>query len=131
LIQPDDIRPVSRTITARGPQAAKQPTKTVASKAVVTAAPPTTITLKHFAIDLAERLEVSKKEAETILADLFGGIVDHLKAGERVRIGGLGIIDVKSRAARMGRNPATGEAIHIKAIKKIAFRTAKELKDAI
>jgi DNA-binding protein HU-beta len=110
---------------------AKQPTRTVASKAVVKAAPPTTITLKHFAIDLAERLAVTKKEADTILADLFGGIVDHLKAGERVRIGGLGIIEVKSRAARMGRNPATGEAIHIKASKKIAFRAAKELKDAI
>jgi DNA-binding protein HU-beta len=58
-------------------------------------------------------------------------LVDHLKAGERVRIGGLGIIQVKERPARMGRNPATGEAIQIKASRKIAFRAAKELKDAI
>jgi DNA-binding protein HU-beta len=57
-------------------------------------------------------------------------VVEHLEAGERVRIGGLGIIEVKNRPARAGRNPATG-AIQIKASKKIAFRAAKELKDAI
>ena len=62
---------------------------------------------------------------------MFGGIVDRLKTGERVRIAGLGIIEVRSRPARMGRNPATGEAIKIKASKKIAFRAAKDLKDAI
>ncbi len=58
-------------------------------------------------------------------------MVIHLKSGERVRIGGLGILEVKNRPARMGRNPATGAAIEIKASKKIAFRAAKELKDAI
>jgi DNA-binding protein HU-beta len=43
----------------------------------------------------------------------------------------LGIIQVKKRAARMGRNPATGKAIKIKASKKVAFRPAKELKEAV
>ena len=51
--------------------------------------------------------------------------------GDRIRIGGLGILQVRKRAARMGRNPATGEAIQIKASKKVAFRAAKELKEAI
>jgi DNA-binding protein HU-beta len=50
-----------------------------------------------------------------------GRITKHLKKGERIR----------KRAARMGRNPATGEAIHIKASKKVAFRAAKDLKEAI
>ena len=58
-------------------------------------------------------------------------MVDHLKRGDRLRINGLGILEVKSRAARTGRNPATGEVIQIKASKKIAFRAAKELKDAV
>ena len=58
-------------------------------------------------------------------------IVKHLKKGERIRIGGLGILQVRKRAARMGRNPATGEAIQIKASKKVAFRASKELKEAI
>ena len=49
----------------------------------------------------------------------------------KVRITGLGILQVRSRPARTGRNPATGEPIEIKASKKIAFRPAKDLKDAV
>ncbi len=48
-----------------------------------------------------------------------------------MKIAGLGILQVRKRAARMGRNPATGEAIKIKASKKVAFRATKELKMAI
>ena len=55
----------------------------------------------------------------------------HLKGGDRIRISGLGILEVRKREARMGRNPATGEAIQIAASKKIAFRPAKELKEAV
>ena len=58
-------------------------------------------------------------------------ITGHLKKGARLRLGGLGILQVRKRPARMGRNPATGEAIKIKASKKIAFRAAKELKESI
>jgi DNA-binding protein HU-beta len=58
-------------------------------------------------------------------------VIDHIKAGDRVRRAGLGIIEIKHRAARMGRNPATGEAIKIKASRKVAFRAAKDLKEAI
>ena len=53
------------------------------------------------------------------------------KKGERIRIAGLGILQVRKRPARMGRNPATGEAIKIGASKKVAFRASKELKEAI
>jgi DNA-binding protein HU-beta len=90
-----------------------------------------THTLKHLAAVLAEDHELSKKAAEGILTDLVGLVVKHLKKGDRVRIGGLGILQVRKRAARMGRNPATGEAIKIKASKKVAFRAAKELKEAV
>jgi DNA-binding protein HU-beta len=55
----------------------------------------------------------------------------HLKQGDRIRMSGLGVLEVKTRAARMGRNPATGESIQIKASRKVAFRPAKELKGAI
>jgi DNA-binding protein HU-beta len=58
-------------------------------------------------------------------------ITKHLKKGERIRIAGLGVLQVRKRAARMGRNPATGEAIQIKASKKVAFRAAKDLKMAV
>ena len=66
-----------------------------------------------------------------MLDDLVGLITKHLKKGERVKIAGLGILQVRKRAARMGRNPATGEAIQIKASQKVAFRATKELKMAI
>ena len=72
-----------------------------------------------------------RSSPKRILGDFVGLVVKHLKKGDRLRISGLGILQVRKRAARMGRNPATGEAIKIKASKKVAFRAAKELKEAI
>ena len=95
------------------------------------AATPTTVTIKHLAAELAEKHEVAKKQAETMLNELVESIVKHLKKGNRLRLVGLGILQVRHRAARMGRNPATGEPIKIKASKKVAFRAAKELKEAV
>jgi DNA-binding protein HU-beta len=95
------------------------------------AATPATITLKHLAAALAEEHDLSKKAAEAILTDAVDKIAKHLTKGERVRIVGLGILQVRKRAARTGRNPATGEPIQIKASKKVAFRAAKELKEAV
>jgi DNA-binding protein HU-beta len=89
------------------------------------------ITLKHLGATLAEEHHLTKRAGEALLADLVGIITKHLKKRERVRIAGLGILQVRNRAARMGRNPATGEAIKIKASKKVAFRAAKVLKMAV
>jgi DNA-binding protein HU-beta len=119
-----DTKPAAAKPTARS--AAKPP-----GKAPAKAAPPSTVTLKHLSAGVVERHGLPKKQADTVLAEVFAQLVDHLKAGDRVRIGGFGIIQVKDRPARMGRNPATGEAIQIKASRKIAFRPAKELKEAI
>ena len=90
-----------------------------------------TVTLKHLAAAVAEDHEMAKKQAEAVLGSMVDLVVKHLKKGDRIRIGGLGILVVRRRAARMGRNPATGEAIKIKASKKVAFRAAKDLKEAI
>ena len=57
-------------------------------------------------------------------------LVKHLKKGNKVRVTGLGIFQVKKRPARLGRNPLTGEQIKIKASKKLAFRAAKEVKES-
>ncbi|MGE3745746.1 MAG: HU family DNA-binding protein [Sphingomonadaceae bacterium] len=89
------------------------------------------VTLKHLAAALAEEHEITKRAGEELLGDMVGLITRHLKKGERIRISGFGILQVRKRAARMGRNPATGEAIKIKASKKVAFRAAKELKLAV
>ena len=90
-----------------------------------------TITLKHLAAELADSHDLAKKQAEAVLGDLVTLGTKHLKKGDKIRLNGLGILQVRKRAARMGRNPATGEAIKIKASKKIAFRPAKELKEAV
>jgi DNA-binding protein HU-beta len=91
----------------------------------------TTVTMKNLAAKLSEDHELSKKQTEAILGDLVTLVTKHLKKGDRLRLGGLGILQVRKRAARMGRNPATGEPIQIKASKKVAFRPAKELKEAV
>ena len=90
-----------------------------------------TVTLKQIASDLAEKHELTKKQTNLIMDDLVAHLVKNLKKGNRVRMAGLGILQVRKRAARMGRNPATGESIKIPAKKKIAFRAAKELKEAV
>jgi DNA-binding protein HU-beta len=91
----------------------------------------TTVTVKHIAAKIAEDHEMAKKQAEAIINGVVDIVVKHLKKGDRIRIGGLGILVVRKRAARMGRNPATGEPIKIKASKKVAFRAAKDLKEAV
>ncbi|MFO0997915.1 MAG: HU family DNA-binding protein [Alphaproteobacteria bacterium] len=95
------------------------------------AAKQATVSLKQLGAELAGKHELSKKQAEAILNDLVGLVVKNLKKGNRLRLTGLGILQVRHRAARMGRNPATGEAIKIKASKKVAFRASKDLKEAV
>lgn len=110
-------------------KAKKTVTKT-AGKAKA-AAKTDTVTLRHMATALAEAHGLPKKQANDIMNELVASITKHLKKGARLRLAGLGTLQVRKRAARMGRNPATGEAIKIKASKKVAFRAAKELKEAI
>ena len=90
-----------------------------------------TVTSKHLAHALAEQHRLTKKQSLEMMEDLIGMITKHLKKGERVKIAGLGILVVRNRAARIGRNPMTGEQIQIKASKKVAFRASKDLKMAI
>jgi DNA-binding protein HU-beta len=92
---------------------------------------PKSITTRELAAALAEQHQLTKKHGQQMLEDLVGLITKHLKKGERVKIAGLGILQVRNRAARIGRNPATGEQIQIKASKKVAFRATKELKEAV
>ena len=113
-------------------KAAPAPKKAAAKKAApAKPAAQATITLKHLAAALADSHEMAKKQAEAVLGDMVALTTRHLKKGDKIRLTGLGILQVRKRAARMGRNPATGEAIKIKASKKVAFRAARELKEAV
>lgn len=90
-----------------------------------------TVSLKNLSVELAGKHELSNKKSAQILDDLVTSVTKHLKKGARIRLTGLGILQVRKRAARMGRNPATGEQIKIKASKKVSFRASKELKEAV
>ncbi len=92
---------------------------------------PATVPLSKLLAELAEKHELPKKAVASIFDDFVQLTVKNLKKGNKVRITGLGILQVRKRPARMGRNPATGEAIKIKASKKVAFRVAKDLKESV
>jgi DNA-binding protein HU-beta len=112
--------------------AAKAPAKTVKSSAKTSAAKAASVlTLRHLAEKLSETYDLPKRQTNEMLTQVIETITRSLKKGDKIRLSGLGILQVRKRAARMGRNPQTGESIKIKASKKIAFRPAKELKEAI
>jgi DNA-binding protein HU-beta len=90
-----------------------------------------TVPMSKLIAELADKHDMPKKAMGAIFEDFVDLTVKNLKKGNKVRLTGLGIMQVRKRAARMGRNPATGEAIKIKASKKVAFRVAKDLKQAI
>ena len=126
----------ARSETAAPPKAATKPAAPANAAALANAGAPKAkaapvITLKHLAASLAGQQGMSPKQASLVLGGLVELMVGHLKQGDRLRIGGLGVLEVKSRPARMGRNPATGAAIQVQASKKVAFRAAKELKEAV
>ena len=73
----------------------------------------------------------TRADAERAVETAIDCVVDSLKKGNEVSIAGLGIFSVKARAARMARNPKTGEAVKVAATKVPKFRAAKALKDAV
>ncbi len=80
---------------------------------------------------LAAKNGISKKDAEKAVNGVLDLIVDALKGGDKVQLMGFGAFEVKTRAARTGKNPATGASIEIPESKAIAFKAGKALKDSI
>jgi len=80
---------------------------------------------------VAEKADVSKKDAEAVISATLETITAALKEGDKVQLVGFGSFEVKKRAARTGRNPQTGETIEIAAAKLPVFKAGKALKDAI
>ncbi|HIU97039.1 MAG TPA: HU family DNA-binding protein [Candidatus Ornithoclostridium faecigallinarum] len=80
---------------------------------------------------VAEKAGVAKSVADNAVNAMIDAVAGALKAGDKVAIAGFGNFEVKERAAREGRNPATGEAITIAASKTVAFKASKALKESI
>ena len=137
----------TRKVTKKAaPAARKAPARKAASKpkaassrrpASMTGPLPPIVTLKHLAEWAGVDHGVPKKQAIAMLTGFVADIGRALKKGSKIRIPNLGILQVRirpARPARKGRNPATGEEIRIKASKaskKVGFRVAKALKEAI
>ena len=80
---------------------------------------------------VAEKAGLTKKQADAAVAAVIASVEESLKKGEKVALVGFGTFEVKTRAARKGRNPATGKAIKIAASKAPAFKAGKAFKDSI
>ena len=80
---------------------------------------------------MAEKAEISKKDAEKALKAFTEVVADELKKGEKIQLVGFGTFEVSERAAREGRNPQTGKSMKIAACKAPKFKAGKALKDAI
>ena len=80
---------------------------------------------------VAEKTGLTKKDAECVVNATFQSITDSLQKGDRVQISGFGIFDVKTREARIGRNPRTKEEVQIPATRLPAFKASKALKDVV
>ncbi len=80
---------------------------------------------------VATKTGLKKKDSEAAVNAAIEAVVEALKAGDKVQLIGFGTFDVKTRAARTGRNPRTGETLEIAASKNVGFSAGKALKDAI
>jgi DNA-binding protein HU-beta len=89
------------------------------------------MTQSQVAANLADKVKISKKDAKVALEELTALVVRELKKEGSLRLAGLGIFRKRKTKARMGRNPATGEAIKIPARTRLRFTPAKALKDSV
>jgi DNA-binding protein HU-beta len=81
---------------------------------------------------IVDRVEgLTRRQAAETLDAVFATIVEALRSGEGAKVPGFGSFAISERAARKGRNPATGESINIKASKTVRFKVGKELKESV
>lgn len=86
---------------------------------------------KEFVAAIAEKAEVSKKDAEKIVEAFTAVVAEELAKGEKVQLVGFGTFEVAEREARVGRNPRSGETMEIAASKNPKFKAGKALKDQV
>ena len=117
-------------------KAKKAPAKKSAKKAAAPAAKPVkvtavagkTVTASALLQSVADHLGVKKSEAKAMVEGYTDVVKAYVLKGAKVKIGDIGMVMVRARKARMGRNPQTGEPVKIKASKKLAFRQSAVMK---
>ena len=96
-----------------------------------TAGKPGVMTKAELVDEVARTIQVTKKQAETIVNVVFDSIVDSLRNGEKIELRGFGSFRLRSRKSRTGRNPKTGEKVEVPSKKIPYFKPGKELKELI
>jgi DNA-binding protein HU-beta len=104
--------------------------KTVTAKTTAKSTP-ALLGTKEISDHIAETFEIPKSHAREYLDEIVAHMTAAFAKGKKVRISGLGVFEVRKRAARKGRNPQTGDSMKIKASKRVAFATARDLKEVL
>ena len=89
------------------------------------------MTRAELIVSVADKAKLDRKSAEKAVAATFESIKEALVAGDKVQVLGFGTFENRSRAARKGRNPRTGEEIDIKPSNLPSFKAGKSLKEAV
>ncbi|KAF0183031.1 MAG: HU family DNA-binding protein [Hyphomonadaceae bacterium] len=118
-----------KTVTRKSAKAAKAVAPSRPIK--VTAIAGKTITASALLQAVADHTEMSRTEAKRFIESYLDVVKAHVLKGVKVKIGDIGMIMIRARKARMGRNPATGEPVKIKASKKLAFRQSATMREAV
>jgi integration host factor subunit beta len=92
---------------------------------------PGVMTKAELVDEVAHAVQLTKKQAETIVNIVFDSIVDSLRAGQKIELRGFGSFRLRSRKSRTGRNPKTGEKVDVPSKKIPYFKPGKELKELI
>ena len=129
----DDMPAAAKKPAAKKPAAKKAPAKAAAptKSAKVTAPAGKAITQSALLQLVADHNEISKAEAKRFVEGYLDVVKAHVLKGVKVKIGDIGMIMIRSRKARMGRNPQTGAPVKIKASKKLAFRQSATMREEI
>jgi nucleoid DNA-binding protein len=125
-------RKAAKKVAKKAPARKKAATKKAAAPAAkpvrVTAVAGKTVTASALLQSVADHLGVKKSEAKTMVEGYVDVVKAYVLKGSKVKIGDIGMVMIRARKARMGRNPQTGEPVKIKASKKLAFRQSAVMK---
>ncbi len=113
---------------ARKKAASKKAAAPAAKPVRVTATPGKAVTASALLQSVADHLGLKKSEAKGLVEGYIDVVKAYVLKGSKVKIGDIGMVMIRARKARMGRNPQTGEPVKIKASKKLAFRQSAVMK---
>jgi DNA-binding protein HU-beta len=122
--------PVKKTPAKKSVKKAAAPAP-AAAKVKVTAVAGKTITASALMQAVADQTGMNKAEAKRFVESYIDVVRAHVLKGVKVKIGDIGMLMIRHRKARMGRNPQTGEPVKIKASKKLAFRQSAAMKASV